>query len=423
MTMNDLRGCAVSGATPAALAAYERAVASWQAWRGNDGGALAAARRDAPAFVTAHALAAWQLATGRDVHRVDAARPIVAAALRLPANDRERMHLAALSAVLDDDFEGAKAKLDRLLARFPRDAVALQVVASLDYVTGDLARMRRHVARALPAWSREDPGYHSLLAMHAFALAESGEYARAEDAARAALDLNPLDARACHAMAHVFEMTERFADGVRWMAEHADVWARDSAVVTHGWWHVALFHLSTRAPERALDVYDTHVRATRSADVSDLIDASALLWRIGLAGCSAGARWSELADAWSRHIDDAFCSFTDVHAMLAFVGANDRERAHRLETELVARQRLRTRYGRTTRQLGLPASRALRAFGHGDDATAIKLLARLPSIAHRLGGSHAQRDVLHLTLQHAVQRSRRPTRRLRPLFATLAAPA
>ena len=39
--MNDLRGCTMSGATPATLAAYERAVAAWQAWRRDDGGALA----------------------------------------------------------------------------------------------------------------------------------------------------------------------------------------------------------------------------------------------------------------------------------------------------------------------------------------------------------------------------------------------
>jgi hypothetical protein len=240
----------------------------------------------------AHAFAAWQLATTRDVRRVAAARPIVAGALRLPANERERMHLAALSAVLDDDFEGAKARLGRLLDRWPRDAVALGVAHSLDHVTGDVARMRRRVARALPAWSRNDPGYHALLAMHAFALAESGAYARAEEAAHAALELHPLDARACHAMAHVFEMTDRYAAGVRWMSEHAGAWATRSTVVTHGWWHVALFHLSAHESERALALYDTHVRGERSGEVSDLIDASALLWRIALAGRNPGARWA-----------------------------------------------------------------------------------------------------------------------------------
>jgi hypothetical protein len=282
--------------------------------------------------------------------------------------------------------------------------------------------MRRRIVKALPAWSRHDPGFHAVLAMHAFALEETGDYARAEDTALAALELDPLDARACHAMAHVFEMTERHEAGVRWMTEHANVWASGSTVVVHGWWHVALFHLAAREPDRALALYDTRVRGVRSLEVPDLIDASALLWRIGLSGRHPGERWSELADAWAEHIEDGFCSFSDVHAMLAFVGADDRDLAHRMEAELLRRSRLRTRHGRTTRQLGLPASRALLAFGRGDDALAIRLLAGLPTIAHRLGGSHAQRDILHLTLQHAVQRTRRPARPGRPAFARLAAP-
>jgi hypothetical protein len=53
------------------------------------------------------------------------------------------------------------------------------------------------------------------------------------------------------------------------------------------------------------------------------------------------------------------------------------------------------------------------AFGRGDYNLAITLLASLPGLAHRLGGSHAQRDVLHLTLQQAVERIRRPARRTR----------
>jgi hypothetical protein len=257
--------------------------------------------------------------------------------------------------------------------------------------------------------------------MHAFALAESGRYARAEDAAAGALELNPLDARACHAMAHVFEMTDRAEAGVRWMSENASVWATGSAIVTHGWWHVALFHLAHGEAGPALALYDTHVRGDRSGEISDLIDGSALLWRIVLSGGHAGARWDELADAWSAHIDDGYCSFSDVHAMLAFVGANDWDRARHLETRLLRSQPLRTRHGRTTRQLGLPACRALMAFGCGDDALAIKLLAGLPAIAHRLGGSQAQRDVLNLTLQHVVQRARRPERRTRPMLARFAA--
>ena len=36
-------------------------------------------------------------------------------------------------------------------------------------------------------------------------------------------------------------------------------------------------------------------------------------------------------------------------------------------------------------------------------------MASLPPIAHRIGGSHAQRDVLRLTMRHAVERSGQAT--------------
>jgi hypothetical protein len=262
----------------------------------------------------------------------------------------------------------------------------------------------------LPAWSCDRPGYHAVLAMHGFSLQESGEYALAEKAARAALDLNPLDARAHHVMAHVFEMTERPAEGLRWMLAHAAQWDGDTLVATHCWWHVELFHLSVGDAPGALAGYERHIRPRigRRASIGALIDGAALLWRLRLRGRSVPSLWAELAEGWSAHIDDGFCSFNDIHAMLAFVGAADAGRVARLEAVLLRNEPLATRYGETTRQLGLPACRALMACGRADFIDAIRLLSALPAFVHRIGGSHAQRDVLHLTLLSAVEHIRRP---------------
>jgi hypothetical protein len=170
-------------------------------------------------------------------------------------------------------------------------------------------------------------------------------------------------------------------------------------------------------------LYDTRVRAGRSRDIADLIDAAALLWRVQLRGGDTGTRGAELAAAWAPHIDDAFCSFSDLHAMLAFVGARDWDSARRLELALAAGQSLPTRHGQTTRQLGLPACRALMAFGRGNDSLAITLLASLPALAHRLGGSHAQRDVLDLTLLQAIERDAQPSRASHSISASSAGKA
>jgi tetratricopeptide (TPR) repeat protein len=419
----DARGCSISGVTPAALEAYERALSAFQGWRSGADVELARALQEAPAFVMAHVLQAYLLLCSRDPRRIRSARPVLARAARLPANERERDHLAAIAAVIADDYEGAKARLGAVLRLWPRDALALQVAHALDYVTGDAALMNDRVQAVLPAWSSDLPGYHAVLAMHAFGLEECGEYERAEEAARAALALNAFDARAHHVMAHLFEMTDRADAGVCWMNEHIACWGADTVVATHCWWHLALFHLSQGRSDRALVLYDRRVRAGHSSEIADLIDASALLWRVHLCGSDTGARWVELAAAWAPHIDDAFCSFNDLHAMLAFVGARDWDSAQRLERTLACGQSLPTRHGETTRRLGLPACRALIAFGSGNDILAITLLASLPALAHRLGGSHAQRDVLHLTLLQAIERIRRPARRKRLASRPIAAQA
>jgi tetratricopeptide (TPR) repeat protein len=419
----DARGCSISGATPAALEAYEGALAVFQSWRSGASVQLALALEEAPTFVMAHVLQAYLVLSSRDPRHVRAARPVLARASALPANERERLHLAALAAALADDYERSKALLGELLRLHPRDILALQVAHAFDYLTGDLARMNDRVAAVLPAWSSDLPGYHAVLAMHAFSLDECGEYERAEQEARAALALNALDARAHHVMAHVFEMTGRPDAGVRWMNEHVAYWGAGTVVATHCWWHLALFHLAQGQVDRALALYDRRIRAGHSTAISDLIDAAALLWRSELRGGNIGTRWSELAAAWAPHIDDGFCSFSDLHAMLAFVGARDCDRAQRLELALARAVSLPTRYGETTRLLGLPACRAVILFGRRNDTLAITLLASLPALAHRLGGSHAQRDVLHLTLLHAVERIRRPARRLRRVFLPIVAQA
>ncbi|WP_128000659.1 tetratricopeptide repeat protein [Piscinibacter defluvii] len=402
-----------SGATSEALLHYERALCAFRAWRGGVDELLARAVRAAPAFVMAHATQAWLLLLSRDPRRVRRAAAPYARAMQLPTGSRrERLHLEAIGAVLADDHRRAQDLLDRVLHDDPHDLLALQVAHSLDYLGGDQDQLLDRVARVLPAWAGSTrPGQHALRAMHAFGLVERGDCAAAEREARAALALHPADARAHHVMAHVFDGTGRAADGLRWMAEHAPVWRTSAVVAAHCTWHMALFHLALGEAAQALALYDEGIPAVRSGELADLIDASALLWRMALRGVDVGARWPALAQAWAAHIDDGYCSFSDVHAMLAFVGARDEGRARRLLRALAAAAGRPTRHGRTTRQLGLPACQALAAFGRGDHTLAITLLAGLTATAHGLGGSHAQRDVLHLTLLQAVERLRRPIAR------------
>ena len=309
------------------------------------------------------------------------------------------MHVAALGTALAGEWDAARELLGCLLARHPRDLLALAVAHALDHYLGDTRAMRARLEAALPAWGRDEPLYAGVLAMHAFALEEDGEYERAEQAALAALELDPGNVRAHHARSHVLEMQGRAAAGIRWMGERERYWTDAGASATHVWWHLALYHLELGDARQALELYDRRIAPGES--LNELIDAAALLWRLQLAGLGLGGRWEPVAARWAPRAAEAYCAFNDLHAMLAFVGAGRRD----LQRQLLRAQRRRLAYGGTNqamlRDVGLPACEALEAFGRGRFAAAAERLAVLPAVSHRLGGSHAQRGLIGLTLRAA----------------------
>jgi hypothetical protein len=371
----------------------ERALAGLWLQRGDP---LAAARQAIaaePESVPARLLEANLLAASRDVRDFEAAGWAFARLHGLKTNRREAQHVKALAAAIDGDIAGACRVYDAILEEEPRDLLALWAAHTWDYFLGNAHALRERSGRVLRRWPESAAGYHAVLSMHAFGLEECGDYAAAEQAARRALELEPDDLRAEHALMHVLEMQGRAAEGLQRPVRR---WTN------HLRWHHALFHLQMGSAEKALQTYDERMRLD---ELSDLIDASALLWRLQLAGADVGSRWAPVAARWAQHAEDAFCAFNDLHATMAFVAAGRWDWTQRL---LAAQERRLERAAGAnhdmTRLVGYPACRAIAAFGRGDFRTAEALLRSLPPVAHRLGGSHAQRDVLQLTRAAAAMR-------------------
>jgi hypothetical protein len=358
----------------------------------------------APQSAAAQLVEAVLLACSRDRRDFEAAGWAYGRLCRLPMSERERTHAAALAAAIDGDLARACGVYDRILDDEPADVLALWAAHILDYYLGNPERLRSRSSRVLQHWSPRSQGYHAVLSMHAFALQECGDYDAAEEMALRALELEPRDLRAQHALLHVHEMQGSAADGIRWAARHAAQWDGNH----HLWWHVALFMLALDRPHAALAIHDLRLRQDTLAE---LIDAAALLWRLRLARFDVGARFAPLAEQWAAHAEDANCAFNDLHAMMAFAGAERWDLAQRL---LAAQERrLAGPAGANremTRLVGYPACRALALFSQGDFRGAEALLRSLPPVAHRVGGSHAQRDVLALTRAAALRYSRKVQR-------------
>ena len=403
--LHDSRGHRLSGATAQSLPHYETALRELSLYINDPVATADKAIAKSPDFVMAHALKAWLALLGSEPAGVPVARETLAAARKLPATAQENGHLAAIDHLVHGRWRAAAQTLEDVTVDSPRDLLALQAGHLLDFFLGDSRMLRDRIARALPAWSGETPGYHTVLGLHAFGLEETGDYAAAENSGRAAVEREPRDGWAQHAVAHVMEMQGRQRDGIAWMTGNADGWSRDSFFAVHNWWHVALYHLELGEIDRVLALFDGPVYGAKSKVILEMIDASAMLWRLHLRGIDVGDRWQAVADAWEPVKDAGNYAFNDAHAAMAFVGARrPASLKHVIEAqrEAMARQDDNAAF---TREIGHPVVQAIKAFGEAHYAETTRRLRPVRNIAHRFGGSHAQRDILDLTLIEAALRA------------------
>ncbi|MGB3501783.1 MAG: tetratricopeptide repeat protein [Mesorhizobium sp.] len=403
--MKDSLGFSLTGATQAALGHYERGLRQLQTFTGDPVASVDAAISAAPGFVMAHMLKGWLYALSTDASATAIARQVWDEARGLEANDRERGHVEALGRLVSGGWNGAGDVLAQVSRAFPRDALALQAGHQVDFFTGNAVMLKTRVAAALPHWDASIPGFHAMLSAQAFGLEENGDYAAAEAAGRRAVELEPSDGWGQHAVAHVMEMQCRQRDGINWMRATPQAWAKDSFLQVHNWWHLALFHYDLGEHDDIFALYDGPIQGGVSDVPLNMVDASAILWRLFIGGIDAGARWETLAALWAPHARDGNYAFNDMHAMMAFAAANRRD----LAAQLLEAQQSAADGGDDnagfTRDIGLPATRGILAFADGDYATAARLLEPIRIIAHRFGGSHAQRDVIDLTLVESAIRS------------------
>ncbi|MER8426932.1 tetratricopeptide repeat protein [Mesorhizobium sp. M1403] len=405
MAVSDALGLTLSGATEAGLSSYSQAVRELQCFIGDPVGSVDRAIAEDPGFVMAHVFKGYLfgLATEREATAV--AKACHQAALPLAATTREQAHVAALGHLAEGRWHEAARVLEDIAIEFPLDALALQTGHQIDFFTGNARMLRDRIGRALPSWQSGMPGYHAILGMQAFGLEEMGDYARAEKLGRTAVDIEPRDGWAQHAVAHVMEMQSRQKDGILWMRANPEAWTRESFLQVHNWWHLALFHYDLGETDDVLALYDGPIYGERSTLALNMVDASAILWRLHLGGVDVGDRWTALAANWLPKASAGHYAFNDAHAMMAFVGAGLEAPARGLlEAQREAMQGKDDNAG-FTRDVGHPLTLAIKAFGDGNYAGTIRLIRPIRAIAHRFGGSHAQRDVIDLTLIEAALRS------------------
>jgi hypothetical protein len=338
----------------------------------------------------------------------------------LLATPREQAHVEALRLWLSRDIAGANRIYAALLRDEPRDLLALKLLTFNAFWLGDSALMRDAPQAVLQRVEPDLPGYGYILGMHAFGLEECGEYEAAERAGRAAVDLHRGDLWAIHAVAHVFEMQCRLQEGLDWLKALAPEWAGRNNFIYHLWWHRALYLFELEQWAAVLQLYDTQIRSQSTDFWIDLQNAAALLWRLELRGLDVGRRWSELADVSAQRVQDRAQPFTSLHFVMALLRAGRPE----IAKQHIEAMRRAAGPGAAAAQgaagpggaapaadtlapifgeVAVPVCEGLVAYSEGVYSRASERLMKAYGKLQSLGASHAQRDVIVLTLIQAAR--------------------
>ena len=383
---------------------YAPILDAWLTSRGDPAGDIDRVLAQDPESVFGHCLRAAIIVRGDDSSARSKLVQSIAAieAICQRVDHRLRRHAFAARALLDGDQAAALERYGAIIVDSPRDIIALAAAHALDFRLGLRRMLRDRVAQVLPEWHPEMPGYASVLAMYAFGLEENGQYRRAEKMARRALEVDPRHPAAIHAIAHVMEMQGRTREGLEFLAATETAWM-DTSFSVHLFWHRALFYLDQDDARSALAVYDAQIARART--ISELADASALLWRLQLRSVRVSDRWHKLADCWDAQALAAARLFYTAHAMMAFAAAGRVAAVHRIFDLLQLAETGDALVSPLQDALIVPFCKALYAFANGDYAGCVEWLGGVRHIAHRCGGSLAQCDLIQLTFVEAALRA------------------
>jgi tetratricopeptide (TPR) repeat protein len=398
--MKDAYGLDATTSSRAALDAYDLGVRSLLGFGADAGARFEEALRHDPELALAQAGLAVSLYLEE---RIPEGRKAMerASALAARLEGRERRHVELLGMWVGGKGNEAIPAMREHLAAHPRDMLVLQRLYFVFFWQGRSAGMLETTRAALDAAD----GDSYMLGLHAFSLEENGRFDEALGLARRAMAVNPRDAWAVHAMAHVHYERGDNAEGARELPPSIHPCDHLGYFRNHLLWHLALMRLAAGSYDRAIRLFDNVFARIPIAIASDLQDAVALAWRLDLFGHPDPARWEHLGPAALRWLDLPLLLFHDLHVGMALAASGDWASA---ETQLDRlRQRARRTRNATLPEVVLPLMEGLHAFARGEFAAAVDRMAPVDERVCEVGGSNAQREVFHDTLLAAALRAGR----------------
>ncbi len=320
---------------------------------------------------------------------------------------RERSHVETLALAIEGKSAPALSSALQHLETWPRDAVVMSLplgAFGLFAFSGmaDHDQARQDLCERYAADYGDDWWF---LANHGWALTENGQAARGRAMTEHAFALRRDNAYAVHALLHAMFEDGSVADADTLIAEWIGSYDRSGILYGHICWHQALGALDRGDAASALSIYTDVLQPSVNAapPLNAMSDCASLLWRLSSDGHAVdGTLWAD-AQAYARsNFPRSSLPFVEMHMALLAAATGDQAA---LEQRLgVIEQRLAD--GQFVAGPVVPRMfRALNAFARGDHPGCVSELEPALADVVRIGGSHAQREIIEDTFIVAAIRS------------------
>jgi hypothetical protein len=196
-------------------------------------------------------------------------------------SDDDRSHVEAIAIWCEKGNEAGTDALIDHLDRIPDDAVALLVLApSIAFAgAGDALPDAWQYVEKFTGIHGEAPWY---LGLRAYGRTEQGLWYDAADLADAAMELDPGNGNAAHALSHVHYETDAHGAGLKWLTDWIPSDGSTQRYLPHFQWHAALHELAMGDAAAAARRYNATLAPPHSNGVRCLVDAGSLVWRARL---------------------------------------------------------------------------------------------------------------------------------------------
>jgi hypothetical protein len=340
----------------------------------------------------------------------DVARKKAALARELAARHgsaRERTHVETLALAVEGQIPAALASALAHLEAHPRDAIVMSLPMGA-FGLFAFSGMANHDQARVDLCGRYAHHYGDdwwYLTNHGWALTENGDVVRGRAMTERGFDMRKANANAAHALLHAMFEDGSVADADNLITEWIPTYDRSGILHGHILWHQALGALEHGDAARALAIYTEVLRpsATRAPPLNAVTDGASLLWRLSAYGHAVPEDlWSEADTFAQRAFPKSSIPFADVH--MALFAAATRNQAALEERLAVVEKRLSE--GKLPAGPVVPRIfRAMTAFAEERFEACVGLLEPALDEVVRIGGSHAQRELIEDTFIVALMRS------------------